>query len=140
MATARGLAFSTSWEGIDVLDLRIDRLIDIASVDEITQALMPGAELIRDRWKEKVPVSTGRYHDNIRVEIGDERLFGIPSIDILTDAVNEDGYPYPEALEFGTSTMPAQPSAIPAFDESVDEAIEMAVARLDALVVKALAR
>jgi len=141
------LRLTASWQGVDALDLRIDRLIDVVESERITEALIPGAELIARKWKEKVPQpgsghphSTGRYHGSIRVERGDIDEFGIAALDILTDAVSPDGFPYPEALEFGTSTMAARPSAQPAFDEGVPNAIELAVAKLDALIVEAIAR
>lgn len=142
------LVLRTSWQGIDELDLRIDRLIDLVESAAIFEALLPGAEYIAELWRSKVPqpgpdheYATGEYHDSIHVAPGMSDEFGIPGLDIYTDAVNPNtGFNYPEALEFGTSRMAAQPSAIPAFDEGTPVAIEMAVARLDALVLLALSR
>jgi HK97 gp10 family phage protein len=132
---------TVSWQGVDVLDEKIDLLLDIASGEEITNALMPGAQLIAERWRERVPTegeteyATGEYHNSIHIERGPTDEFGINSLDILTDAVNpHDGFPYPEALEFGTSNMRARPSAQPAFDESVEEAIALAATQLDLLL------
>lgn len=136
----RALGFTTSWQGVDQLDRRIDVLLDVATSTEIINAMLPGAQHIADLWRSKVPYETGRYHDSIRVELGEDDEFGIPGIDIFTDAVSDIGFNYPEALEFGTSRMPAHPSALPAFDEGAPAAIEMAVERLDALILAALAR
>jgi hypothetical protein len=135
--------FTVSWQGIDVLDERIDLLLDLATGAEITQCLMPGAELMADRWRELVDkayrtgeYSTGRYHDSIKVVPGPTDEFGINSMDIETDAVNpRDQFPYPIALEYGTSRMEAHPTAQPAFDESVEEAIALAANELDILIL-----
>jgi len=137
------LGFNASWIGIPELESRIIRLLFIAETSQIGTALMPGAQLIAERWRAGVPspgpdhpYSTGRYRDSIQVAYGTEDLYGIPSIDIFTDAINPDDsqYPYPVGLEYGTSKMRAQPSAQPAFDESVDEAIELAAMTLDTLI------
>lgn len=124
--------------GIEHLDHRINALLDLATGPEIADAFMPGALLMAERWRENVPVATGNYRDNIHIQKGDSDELGIDSIIVYTDAVNAIGHPYPVDLEYGTSKMAAQPSAQRAFDESEDEAIEMAIQRLDAMILARL--
>jgi HK97 gp10 family phage protein len=137
-----------SWTGLEELETRIAALTGVVAGERIVDALRPGAELIAERWRGKVPkpgpdhpYSTGLYSESIYVEEPDVSDAGISELFIYTDAVNENtGFDYPSALEYGTSRMAAQPSALPAFDESLDEVIDITVERLDALIAEALAR
>jgi hypothetical protein len=130
-------------QGMSTLEERFNALIALGvSGEEIRHVLRPGAELIAKRWRDGVPepgefhpYATGQYHDGIEVgptELGDED-FGI-GWNIFTNVTDEEGFNYPEALEMGTSTMAAWPSAQPAFDESADEVIVMAEEALDLLI------
>jgi HK97 gp10 family phage protein len=148
----------SSWENMPEVRARIDQLVMLGEDPvNVREALRPGAELMAARWREKVPspdyisyaldqvftvrgddhpYATGRYRDSIQVvasEFDDDLGIGW---DIFTDAVNpDDGTNYPELLEMGTSTMQAQPSAQPAFDETWEQAVEMAAAALDAMIL-----
>ena len=138
------LAITGVFDGFKELE---DRLYILANLgvdpEEIRAVLLPGAELIANAWRAKVPrpgdnhpYATGQYRDSIQVAPSDSWEEGnFIGLDIFTDAVNEeDGFNYPEALEFGTSRMAAQPSAQPAFDENVDEALALSAKALDALI------
>lgn len=134
---------SHSWTGLGELDARVEALIALGYNDaEIREAFRPGAELIADRWRAKVPhpgpshpYSTGEYMEGIEIGPAEFTETGFAGLDIFTEVVNpEDGFDYPWALEFGTDKMAAQPSAQPAFDESVWEAVELAAQALDAMI------
>jgi len=133
------MRLSTEWTGLEPMQRRMQQLVDLGVSERLVEALRPSAELFAKRWRELVPApgpdhpyATGNYRDSIQVE-QDENGFII-----FTDAVNEIGYPYPVALEYGTSTMAAQPSAQPAFDDTVDEAVDLALVAMDELIIEAM--
>jgi len=77
------------------------------------------------RWKEIVPVDTGRYQRSIRTITWEERISRHERSHhaaVGTD-IGADGKlpPYPVYLEFGTSKMPPHPSALPAWRDTVRE-------------------
>lgn len=88
------------------------------------QYLDKGAELLETTWKRHVrerAFATGRYHDSIRREVT-----GDLEVHVGSDAVNpDDGYPYPIALEYGTSRMVARPTWRPTIDEVGEEALSL---------------
>jgi len=135
---------SATWQGLAELEARIDQLRYLGvEGTRIREALRPGAELIAEAWRDKVPrpgadhpYATGRYLRSIKVEPSDDPDFGFVGLDVYTDAEGDDGFNYPEALEFGTSSMMAQPSAQPAFDENVDKAVALAAQALDGLILQ----
>jgi hypothetical protein len=149
--------FSAYWENYDAIFEAIEQLDSFASREQIQSALRPGAELIAEAWRQRVPQpgaifgpsgvggiwATGNYRDSIRVEESNEEEsvdeWGL-GLDILTDAVSEDGYNYPYWLEFGTSTHAAYPSAMPAFYENEEMAVELAVHHFNDLIMKTFSR
>lgn len=140
-----GMAISGILEGLPELQQRVDLLVTAGVSNlNIQAALLPGAELIADRWRSKVPspgpghpYSTGEYQEGIEIGPSEWDQTAFIGLDIFTEVVNpEDDFNYPEALEFGTSTMAAMPSAQPAFDESVDEVVTMTAAALDVLIAQ----
>jgi hypothetical protein len=134
---------STSWQNTQQIRDSLDRLIAMGTDPQVIRdALRPGAELIAARWRAKVPspgpqhpYSTGEYQRGIEVGNSEFDEDGFLGLDVFTEVVNsEDGFNYPEALEMGTDRMPAIPSALPAFDESSEEAIGLAVEYLNMLI------
>jgi HK97 gp10 family phage protein len=113
----------------------LEGLADGAQVDGI---LVEGGEIIATEWRARVPqpgadhpYSTGEYHDSISVEVQREGGLGDPTVLVGTNAENvEDGYPYPIALEYGTSKMNPQPSFGPAIEAAGPLAADHVGARI----------
>ena len=82
------------------------------------------AQHYETRWKQIVPVDTGRYKRSIRIESwyerGPTRHSRRHCAAVGTD-IGADGElpPYPIYLEFGTSKMPPYPSAGPAWRDTL---------------------
>jgi len=96
------------------------------------EQLDKGAALLEEAWKRNVQeraYRTGNYYDSIRREVT-----GDMEVHVGTDARNpQDGAPYPQYLEFGTSRMAARPTWKPAIDEVGDEAGNLIMAGYFAL-------
>jgi HK97 gp10 family phage protein len=93
----------------------------------VEEILVEGGDVIAERWRELVPqpgpdhpYSQGEYQESIFVEPENLGGFGDEaSVLIATDARNpNDQFPYPEALEYGTSKMAPQPSLGPAVEQA----------------------
>ena len=107
--------------GLEKCLLKLDAEAKKLAPEQLLDIVIHGAAIYRDAWKERVPVDTGRYRDSIHIELG-ESIEGNTTVRIVEDAHNpNDDYPYALALEYGTSKMAAQPSAIPAFETSKPE-------------------
>jgi len=84
-------------------------------------ALMAGAQVAQNRWKEIVPVLTGTYRRSIHME-GRQR--GTTAEVVV--GTNLQHPPYPVFLEYGTSRMAPRPSARPAFDQTLTKVLQVA--------------
>lgn len=84
------------------------------------QILVESAEVLEMRWKELIlerAYKTGEFYDSVSTEVTND-------LEVIVGATarNEvDGYPYPEALEFGTMYMAPRPTLRPAIDMSRGE-------------------
>lgn len=88
------------------------RLSEIAN--EETQA---AGELVEEQWRANIIaadlIDSGEYRDSVAAE-----RTGDAEWTVGTDAVSDDGYPYPVAQEYGTSRgVPASGVATKAADE-----------------------
>jgi hypothetical protein len=112
--------------GVDrALQARAQRMVE--QLDEVVADV---ARIVADNWRAKVPVGPeptrppGRPHYRDAINVG--RLPTMSWRPFLVAYLVSSGIPgrLPWRLEFGTSKMPAHPSARPALDESRAEMIE----------------
>lgn len=133
--------------GVPQLTAQLDRIRQIPYGREMEEEVLTEAGgIIADRWKELVPTpgaehpySTGEYQDSIYVQPEDRSIGDVASVLIATDAENPmDGYPYPVALEYGTSKMAPQPSLNPAVEQAGPEALSHLAAQTELLIKQEL--
>ncbi|MDE3838658.1 hypothetical protein C0966_04545 [Bacillus methanolicus] len=98
-------------EGMEQLLRQIERLGQKVDTQIEEKALKEGAEFLKDKIKENVPVRTGNLKENIVVS---DVKNG--SIDIGVDQQGDAFYGH--FLEFGTSKMSAKPFMGPAFESN----------------------
>lgn len=110
---------------------QLDRLSDAVRAKVLEAALMTGATPIVNHWKQIAPYRTGTYRRSVHAEPLATTGSHSAAVQIGTDITEP---PYPVFLEFGTSRMAARPSARPAWDAEIGNAVEEVIGALrDAL-------
>jgi HK97 gp10 family phage protein len=98
------------------------------NVEQIkTQALMQGAEIIKESMKQKCPRSTQQGQhlaDNIIVSDLKEDIPGKPFVEVGPKKSDNNEFFYGKFLEWGTVKMRAQPFAEPGFIEKRQAALD----------------
>ena len=77
--------------------------------------------IVQSKWRDNIAdaglVDTGRYLQSLEV-VTSKRTERLIQVAIQSDAHDEQGFPYPIVLEFGDSTVQAQPVGTRAFTQS----------------------
>jgi HK97 gp10 family phage protein len=132
--------------GVDVaFKNHLAKLDKPAAEKMMNTAMVSGALLIANKWKQLAPYETGTYRRSIHVaghteltpDFDGEEL-GEPNNPLVVRIGTKiDEPPYPVYLEYGTSRMPPHPSAQPAFDATRNEAIREVADAFGILLAKA---
>lgn len=139
--------FRWDLSGVPQLTAQLDRIRMVPYGREMEEeVLTESGGIIADRWRDLAPspgpdhpYSEGEYQDSIFVQPEERGLGEEASVLIATDAQNPyDGYPYPVALEYGTSKMAPQPSMHPAIEQAGPEALSHLAAQTKLLIEQEL--
>lgn len=118
-ASGNGQLMSATFTSLAPARMRLAEAVAKIQV-EMREMLLAAGLPLETRWKELVlerAYRSGRYYDSIHTEVDDNF-----NIIVGSDAVNDDGDPYPIYLEYGTQYMAARPTWRPAIDEASPEA------------------
>ena len=110
----------------------------------VNTAMLAGALLIANEWKRRVPYRTGTYRRSVHIAGHTGMTPGFkgtaipePSSKLIVEiGTNITDPPYPVYLEYGTSRMKARPSAGPALDSTVNDALKEIGEAFKVLLVK----
>jgi HK97 gp10 family phage protein len=82
---------------------------------EVARDLERRGDVVADSQKRRAAVDTGRMRDSVTRSNAEADQIGV-QVDIGPTAT-ANGFPYPMAVEFGTSTRPAQPFIRPSLED-----------------------
>lgn len=125
-------------EGMDDIIAKVRRLINTTRPAVVTAALEAGGEVIAEEARRLVPVRTGNLRESIGVATGGLNYSALSlskagiSVEIGPRQGRDephDGF-YGHMVEFGTFKMAPQPFMRPAFDTTVDEAMQVVIEHL----------
>lgn len=109
------------------MSIRVEGLTELVSAFEAEVIHSPGrarrvvqtySAKVKQSMRQDAPVDRGRMRDSITYET--KQLAGGATGEIGPSATR-DGFPYPQAVEWGTSRMPPQPFAGPALDRHAED-------------------
>lgn len=104
---------------LGALDKAIVDLVAALGNEFVEETLTDAGEDIRSEWRANIEagglVDTGAYRDSLEVDILHSDEEGV-WVQVGTDVRDENGFPYPVALEFGTSEITPKPAGTRAFD------------------------